>query len=194
MYFFRSLLRKTRCSTIFANLVFTSLVEQRETPSAARRLALRDLLIVSSAVRSLTRAYVLAPLFDQGHGDRESCVCVCVCVCLSSLPYLEVALKMAKILRGLRNRAVLNVCSYRKLANDLNKAGVGQETSILECGKMTKIMLQVRCSLNGSEIAIFGGIYACEVSFLYSRWHRLSLRQWKALFLLYLWDFQAVFF
>ena len=56
------------------------LVEQCETPSAARRLALRDFLIATSAIRPYTRP----PLFDRAHGIWESCVCVC----LHFLPYM----------------------------------------------------------------------------------------------------------
>ena len=63
------------------------LVEQRVTPSAARRLALGDLMFLASANRPYTHGVAWPPCSTE-RTAFEKVVCVCVCVCAHFLPYL----------------------------------------------------------------------------------------------------------
>ena len=60
-------------------MVRVYLVEQRETPSAARRLALRDFIIATSAIRPNTHD-AAPPVRPSARRLRKLCICVSVCV------------------------------------------------------------------------------------------------------------------
>ena len=81
--------RSTSCKGRHAiNLLMSQdiyLVEQCETPSAARRLALRDFLIATSAIRSYTHDAAWPPCSTERTAFEKV---VCVCVCEHFLPYL----------------------------------------------------------------------------------------------------------